>query len=417
MDRAPAASFLAALAAIACTLRLLALAALLALGLGLPPAAANYAAVVIDAETGQVYHAANADARNPPASLAKMMTLYLVFEALESGRLAPDQRLAVSSRAAAQAPSRLGLKPGEAITVEQAILALITKSANDAASVVAEALGKSESRFAQRMTERARALGLKDTTFRNASGLPNRAQVTTARDMATLARALIRDFPQRYRYFATKSFRFRGRSYDNHNGLLGAYDGVDGIKTGYIRASGFNLVASAERDGRRLIGVVMGGRTPDARDRQMTLLLDRSFEQTATVGVAKRTDLRRTADTRSAAPAEQPQPQRQSPRPTSPQAAAEEPAANAAWGIQVGAFSAEAAARRAVARARREAPKLLRHAVERIDAQGAEAETLYRARLLGVSERAAKRACTVLKRKGRPCVPLAPADRLATAAP
>ena len=242
------------------------------------PAAAKYAAIVIDSDTGRVLHSVNADTRNFPASLTKMMTLYMVFEALEDGRLTMDQELRVSRRAAGQTPSRLGLKAGSHITVRDAIGALVVKSANDTATVVAEAIGETEIQFALMMTERARKLGMRSTTFRNASGLPNRGQLSTARDMSVLAMALLNDFPQHYGIFSAPKFKYGGRTYKSHNNLLASYTGTDGIKTGYTRASGFNLVASVERDGKRLVGVVFGGRTAKSRDAQMKKILNNSFE-------------------------------------------------------------------------------------------------------------------------------------------
>lgn len=247
------------------------------------PAQAKYASIVVDAETGEVLHAKNSNTRNHPASLVKMMTLYMVFDALEKRELKLNQGLRVSRRAAGMPPSKLGLRRGQTIRVKDAILALVTKSANDVAVVVAEAIGGTESQFAQKMTKKARRLGLKRTTFRNASGLPNRRQLSTARDMATLARALIRDFPQYYDYFGTKTFKYRGRTYRNHNRLLRSYRGADGIKTGYIRASGYNLVASGVRNGRRVIAVVFGGRTPRSRNRHTANLLDRGFKRLSTI--------------------------------------------------------------------------------------------------------------------------------------
>ncbi|MGH8611207.1 MAG: D-alanyl-D-alanine carboxypeptidase family protein [Gammaproteobacteria bacterium] len=240
---------------------------------------AGHAAVVVDAQTGRVLREVNADKRNYPASLTKMMTLYLVFEALEDGRLLLEDRLRVSPHAASMVPTRLGLKTGQRIRVEDAILALVTRSANDAAVVLAEALGETEGQFARIMTGKAQWLGMRDTVFRNASGLPDKGQTSTARNMATLALALLRDFPQYYRYFSTRAFAYKGRRYHNHNALLRAYPGVDGIKTGYTRASGYNLVASATRDGQRLIAVVLGGKGARSRDRQTMQLLDQGFRQ------------------------------------------------------------------------------------------------------------------------------------------
>ena len=240
---------------------------------------ARYSSIVIDAATGQVLSAANPDAPRYPASLTKMMTLYMVFEALRDHRLSANSSLPVSWAAASVEPSKLGLRPGMHITVQEAILALVTKSANDAAVVLAESLGGSEARFAQMMTLRAHALGMEHTTFRNASGLPDPLQVTTARDMATLARRLINDFPNQYGYFSVPGFRFRGRLIPNHDNLLKSYPGADGIKTGYTEAAGHNLVTSAVRDNVRLIGVVMGAASNPERDAHMEALLDAGFER------------------------------------------------------------------------------------------------------------------------------------------
>ena len=232
-----------------------------------------YAAIVIDANSGRVLSAVNPDSARHPASLTKIMTLYLLFERLESGELTVDTQLAVSAHAAAQEPSRLGLRRGQSIRVGDAIRAMVTKSANDVAVAMAEAIGGSEREFAVLMTRKARALGMGHTTFVNASGLPDRDQITTARDQAVLGTAIRERFPGYYRYFSTFSFRYRGMVWRNHNRLLGRVAGVDGIKTGYTRASGFNLVASVRRDGRRLVAVVLGGRSGRARDAAMRRLI------------------------------------------------------------------------------------------------------------------------------------------------
>jgi D-alanyl-D-alanine carboxypeptidase len=225
-----------------------------------------YAAVVIDVKTGQTLHAENADATRFPASLTKVMTLYLVFEQLERGTIRLDTPLRVSARAANEPPSKLGLRPGSTITVENAILALTTRSANDVATAIAENLGGSVDAFTREMTRTARALGMQRTTFRNAHGLPNREQVTTARDMATLAIAVQDRFPQYYHYFSRRNFTFNGTTHRNHNRLLGRVTGVDGIKTGFIRASGFNLMTNARNNNRHVVAVVMGGRSGAHRD-------------------------------------------------------------------------------------------------------------------------------------------------------
>lgn len=240
-----------------------------------PQASANprYAAYVLDTNTGQVLFSRNADARRYPASLTKIMTLYLVFEALNAGRITKDTRIPVSAKAAAEPPSKIGVRAGSTITVEQVILALVTKSANDAATAMGEFLGGSEQNFARMMTNKARQLGMASTTFRNAHGLPNDQQVTTARDMAVLGYAIREHFPQHYGYFDTRSFTFGKQRFGNHNRLLGRVTGVDGIKTGYIRASGFNLVTSVRTGGRSLVAVVMGGQSGASRDAHMAELV------------------------------------------------------------------------------------------------------------------------------------------------
>jgi D-alanyl-D-alanine carboxypeptidase len=231
----------------------------------------------IDADTGRVLFQTNPDLRTYPASLTKLMTLYLLFGALDKGQIKLDQVLSASAHAASMPATSLGLSPGDTLTVETAIHAIIVRSANDVASVVAEALGGSEDGFAETMTRQARLLGMNDTVFRNASGLPDLEQKTTARDMATLSRALIQRFPAYYHYFGEDSFSYGGRVYVGHNHLLKRYEGADGLKTGYIRAAGFNLASSAVRNGHRIIAVILGGRSPGSRDKEMMVLLDRGF--------------------------------------------------------------------------------------------------------------------------------------------
>lgn len=237
----------------------------------------RYSAIVMDAVTGEVFFSRSADRRLYPASMTKIMTLYLTFQALERGQLRLDQALPVSRHADNQPPSHLALSAGSTIRVEDAIYSLVTRSANDVAVVLAEALGGTESGFAQMMTAQARRLGMDSTTFRNASGLPDNGQVSTARDMARLAQAIWRDFPQYYGYFDTENWTYRGTAHRNHNRLLGTYPGMDGLKTGYIRASGFNLAASAVRGQLRLIAVMFGGESADERNRHVTTILDNAF--------------------------------------------------------------------------------------------------------------------------------------------
>jgi D-alanyl-D-alanine carboxypeptidase len=234
----------------------------------------RYAGIVVDVGSGEILYAENADSRRHPASLAKMMTLYLLFEEVRAGKLALDTPLKVSAAAQRMPASKLGLRRGETIKVRDAILALCVRSANDVAVVVAEAIAGSEGAFVRRMNAKARALGLSATTFRNATGLPDNRQITSARDMALLARRLQVDFPERYGYFGTRGFTWKGRKLESTNQLLGEIAGVDGMKTGYIRASGYNLVASARRGDKRIIVVVMGEKSGSARNGHVAALID-----------------------------------------------------------------------------------------------------------------------------------------------
>lgn len=358
------------------------LAALLA-GLAAPAAAqigsSRYAAIVVEAGSGRVLFARDADAPRHPASLTKMMTAYMVFEAVRANRVRWSSPVVMSAHAAARPPSKLGLPAGSRITLEQALLGIITRSANDAAAAIAETLGGTEDNFARLMTLRARQLGMRDTVFRNASGLPDPAQITTARDMATLGLRLLADFPSEYRYFSTESFRLRGRVHRNHNRLLASYDGADGIKTGYIRASGFNLVSSATRNGRRLVGVVLGGASAAERDQHMADLLDQGFGGPIRTASAA-PPIRLVARAQAAAPARD-------------------------WAVQVGAFrdrgGALAAARVAVRRIGGGAAKVEQARVRN--------RTVWRAQVAGLSEGQARQACTNRQRQRQDCVVLAPA--------
>ncbi|WP_252181116.1 D-alanyl-D-alanine carboxypeptidase family protein [Azospirillum sp. B4] len=423
---------------------------------------AKYAAIVVDAETGQVLHSAGADTQNYPASLTKMMTLYLLFDALDAGRVTLDTPFKVSQHAAAQAPSKLGLDPGDTIRVRDAILALVTKSANDVAVTVAENLGGSEPHFAQLMTAKAHALGMTRTTFRNASGLPNAGQKTTARDLARLAQALIHDHARQYAYFKTESFTYNGATMANHNHLMSRYPGMDGIKTGFINASGFNLVGSAVQNGRRLIAVVMGGSSAVWRDNRMADLLDEAFDtkpgavltaeapikapnshapngRAAPVQVAsadKATDDTASEgdeDEADEAPAAKPAAGVRlasaagkaakavgkaaesvadhtllvAPAEAAPAVAVAPKAKTipAGWSIQVGAYNDRAATQAAIARATQRTKGLLNAAVPNVQEAGSR---LYRARLAGLNEKTARAACVQLKRQGQDCITIAP---------
>ena len=240
-----------------------------------------FASIIVDGNSGATLSANNPDASRHPASLTKIMTLYLLFERLDAGKIKLDSEMDVSEHASEQAPTKLGLRPGQSIKVEDAIKGLVTRSANDAAVVIAEAIAGDEDDFAKLMTRKARSLGMTRTVYRNASGLPDDAQVTTARDQSTLGRAIQDRFPRYYRYFSISAFNYHGRSIRNHNKLLGSVEGVDGIKTGYTRASGFNLVTSMRRGNRHLVGVVMGGRSGGSRDAIMRNLLAENLEKAA----------------------------------------------------------------------------------------------------------------------------------------
>lgn len=343
-------------------------------------AEAKYASYVIDADTGEVLHGLNENTRNYPASLTKMMTLYLVFERLREKKWSMATRLKVSRQASYQPPSKLGLKNGETISVKDAILALVTKSANDVATVVAENISVRERSFALKMTAKARSLGMSSTTFRNASGLPHRAQLSTARDMAILARALLRDFPEYYYLFSTKQFAFRDRTYKNHNKLLETFPGADGFKTGYIRASGYNLVASATRDGRRIIGVVFGGRTSRHRNTHMADLLNKGFEKLK-------------ANPAPALIARAP-----APKPEIDLASNDHAVGKMVWGVQVGAFSRQEQARAAADKALKRAPSYLDGGLIKIvPLEKRNGSVLHRARIVGISKRDAFRTCKIIK--------------------
>ncbi len=246
--------------------------------------ARQYAAIIIDAKTGDVIHQSNPDTPAPPASMTKMMTLYLVFKALDAGKIKFTDSIKVSKHASIQPPCKLGLRPGGKLTIKQAVLGAITKSANDATAALAEALAGSEPKFAELMTKEARRLGLQRTVFRNSSGLPDKKQTTTARDMAILGQALYRDFPHYFKLFKIQNFKYNGVNHANHNHLLERVPEIDGIKTGFINASGFNLTASMVKHGKRLIAVVMGGKTARSRDDHMLSLLNTAFDKIVKMG-------------------------------------------------------------------------------------------------------------------------------------
>lgn len=365
------------------------------------PSYGKYASIIMNEKSGKVYHSINADTRNYPASLTKIMTIYIIFEKLKNKKIKMNTKLKVSKRASRQPPSKLGLYPGQKITVKQAILALVTKSANDVATVVAENFEKTERRFAYKMTRKAKSIGLTRTIFRNASGLPNKGQLSTARDMAKLAVAIRKNFPEFFYFFNKKSFVFNGIEYRNHNNLLGSYFGTDGIKTGYTNASGFNLVASVERNGQRIIGVVFGGKTARTRDKHMVKLLNK-FIKTPVVRTAK------LSETPSQRPDFISYPVVKKPKNFSVYTVSE----SEDWFIQIGAFKNKLNAHIAAKKARNAAPEQLGNLPASLQKVNKPLEnlkvkrSLWRVRFIELAENQARSVCAELWSSGLSCIPL-----------
>ena len=373
-------------------------------------AAPPYAEFLLDPATGAVLHSVNADTTTQPASLTKMMTLFLAFDALDKGDLALDQLIPVSRRAQNMAPSKLGLVAGTTIRVEDAILGLVTRSANDAAVVLAEAVGGTEEQFADMMTTKARILGMRNTSFRNASGLPNTRQTTTARDIAMLSQALIKGHARHYPYFSRTSFTYNGAPVQSHNRLMSRYDGMDGIKTGFVNASGFNLAGTAVRNGRRLIAVVLGGRTSKERDNRVAALLDHGFgvaplrPNVSTIEVAASVPAVRAALKAAA----RPQPEKQFREPAKPAAKEKKETAAAkpgSWTIQVGAYKSQKAGQVGLEATGKAIPVQLKGAGSTVvkSKNGS-----FQARFTGLTKTAAEQACSRLEAKGQDCLVMAP---------
>lgn len=369
------------------------------------PAQAGYAHIIYDASNGEVLAAENADTINHPASLTKMMTLYMAFEALKSGHLKWDQQIVMTANAASKIPFKLGVKAGHKLTVREAIYGMAIRSANDAAAAIADHLGGSEERFGVLMTQRARRLGMRRTVFRNASGLPDDRQVTTARDMAVLALALIRDFPREYKLFSKRSFRFRGKAIHGHNNLMYRYPGMDGIKTGYIRASGFNIASAVHVDGRRIIGVVMGGKTARKRDDRMAELLDRYVsESDDKIGgilsfVKPRPAKEITLGSSGGAPAA-----RASAVSLPSGAPVPQERLGPIWRIQISAAGTRKAASAILEKALSLLPADMGRIAPSVEGYAKNGTEFFRARLVGFDDRdAASRACSVLEAKSMKC--------------
>lgn len=394
----------------------LALATIAVLFFGTAQAVAGSASLVVDARTGRVLSAENPDTLNHPASLTKMMTLYMTFEALHRGQLAWKTPAPMSATAARKPPTKLGVRPGETITVQEAVYGMIVRSANDAAAAMAERLGGTEEGFARMMNAKARQLGMNRTFFVNASGLPASEQVTTARDMARLAVALMRHYPREYRLFSVQSFAFRGRVIRGHNNLMYRYQGMDGIKTGYTRASGYNLVSAVAEGNRRLIGVVLGGRSARSRDEKMAALLDQHLGRVSSPGrpMIESANAPRLADVASlpgvslsyagtkpavealAAPA--------AAAPTTVPAAvaaASAPSFSNGWRIQLSTAPTAEGARKMLVEAQSAGGAALLGGTPHSEAAG----KAYRVGFVGfVSREAAAIACDVLKKRSYDCV-------------
>jgi D-alanyl-D-alanine carboxypeptidase len=355
--------------------------------------------IVVDANSGDVLDSYRADSYHYPASLTKLMTLYMTFEALEKGWLTPNQELKVSWTAARRSPSKLGLYANSKIKVHDAILAMITKSANDATTVIAEALGGTEKNFAKMMTKVAKELGMKKTTFKNASGLPNRKQKTSARDMAILAMALIHHFPQYYHLFKERKFTYKDYTHYTHNKLLRKYDGMEGMKTGFISASGFNIVATASKNGRRIIAVVLGKRTQKLRDKKTAKLLDKGFtnlilaKNNVPVPTKKPIEIQEAASEFNLAK-------------TNARKKAMK-ISRGKYAIQVGAFNSYSVAKKIAGNFHEELNLATSEYDIRILPSGSK-KIYYRARLTGLTKDSAFNSCKSLKKRKKPCLVIAP---------
>lgn len=379
------------------------------------PATANtkYAGVVVDAATGKILYADHANSRRYPASLTKMMTLYLTFEGLNQGKFDLATKIRVSRHAASEPASKIWLRAGSYITVKDAMHALVTKSANDAATALGEFLAGSETKFGKMATRKARSLGMKNTVFQNAHGLPDRRQYTTARDMARLGIALRRDFPNHYAIFKKRSYRYGKTTLRSHNRLVGKVQGVDGIKTGYINASGFNLVTSAKHDGRSIVAVVMGGRTARSRDAHMRDLIHRYMPK-ATRDFKRQGKSMLVAKANAHLPDQAPlpivrvqdakHPALKQPTVDSVTTASVPRSATGSWSVQIGAFPNEAAAMRYLAVAEQKLGHKLGMMKQSVEPYLSSNSNVYRARFVGFSSKGeAWAACAEMKKHNYNC--------------
>lgn len=362
-------------------------------------AKASVSSIMIDAESGEILSESNADELRYPASLTKLMTLYITFDALEKGIIKWDDKLPVSRRAANMSPSKIGVRRGEKIKVSDAVMALIVKSANDCAVVLAEGLGYSEENFAKTMTQVAHELGMENTTFYNASGLPNKKQKTTARDMALLGAALYHHFPQYYKLFATKKFTYQGRTVYTHNHLLKKFEGADGMKTGFTNAAGYNIVTSAERNGHRVIAVTMGHRIMKQRDKKVASMMESGLQKLALNSQVEETNM--VADAQDNMQKE----------------AHEEIANNSlstaqsneidTWGIQIGAFSNYAKARNYALDIKNELIKKADDKTIDVEPYQTGSAVVYRSKIIGFDKKEAKNICNRLQKSHKSCIVIA----------
>lgn len=362
-----------------------------------PEAGASVSSITIDAASGEVLSSSAADTLRYPASLTKVMTLYITFDALEKGIIKLDDKLPVSRHAANRSPSKLGLRAGSSIDVKTCIMAVIVKSANDCATVLAEGLGYSEENFAKSMTRVSRELGMKNTTFKNASGLPNKQQKTTARDMALLAAAMYHHFPQYYKWFSAKKFTYDGRTIYTHNHILKNFEGADGLKTGFTNASGYNIITSAERDGHRVIAVTMGHNTARERDRKVAQMMSKGLSKLALNDKVNTSSMYAELEEKNIGS-----------EPEQKLASLEKNAPNPKlWYIQVGAFSNYAKARNYALEIKKKASRKLADKPIDIEPVSTGAAIIYRSKITGFAKNEADAACKSLKKSNKSCIVVA----------
>lgn len=361
-------------------------------------AVAATSSIIINAENGEVLSSSAADTLRYPASLTKVMTLYITFDALEKGLIKLDDKLPVSRNAANRSPSKLGVRAGETIKVKDAIMALIVKSANDCATVLAEGLGYTEENFAKTMTKVARELGMRNTTFKNASGLPNKAQKTTARDMALLGAAMYHHFPQYYSWFSAKKFTYKGQTIYTHNHLLKSFEGADGMKTGYTAAAGFNIITSAQRDGQRVIAVTMGHKTAKNRDQKVAQLMDKALTKLAMNDNLNNSNIYAKLEEKNI----KSENEIQQVANAKPENAPEE-----TFGIQVGAFSNYTKARNYALKIKQEVSRKFSNKNIAVEPTENGAAIVYRSQIIGFEKNDADEACKGLKKSNKSCIVVA----------